>query len=215
MPPASSDGSPGSFARSSRACDRFRHLAVGPSACFVALLLVALLCLGHRGGSRQESQERSGGAYPPSTSTAFDLVDKLFGFVDISASPRRQQRCCVASAPLRRRGSLRKILHCKWQTMRGKWATMIPRRDFRIRAPIAATIGRGTRIKRIDMDERQERLARERQEIAMRVANFKATQEKFKREREEYCVTTLQNARSGQSSWSQSLFRFDRIEAEF
>ena len=35
----------------------------------------------------------------------------------------------------------------------------------------------------------------ERQEIAARVARFKATQEKFKREREEYFVTTLENAR--------------------
>ena len=39
--------------------------------------------------------------------------------------------------------------------------------------------------------------ARERAEIASRVASFKATQEKFEREREEYFVTTLQNARSG------------------
>jgi hypothetical protein len=67
------------------------------------------------------------------------------------------------------------------------------------------------------MNERQERLARAREEIAMRVANFKATQEKFKREREEYCATTLQNARSGSerpSSWSHSPFRFDGIESE-
>ncbi len=47
------------------------------------------------------------------------------------------------------------------------------------------------------MTEQQERLAKEREEIAKRVANFKATQEKFKREREEYFVTTLENARSG------------------
>ena len=39
--------------------------------------------------------------------------------------------------------------------------------------------------------------AREREEIASRVASFKATQEKFEREREEYFATTLQNARSG------------------
>ena len=38
------------------------------------------------------------------------------------------------------------------------------------------------------MTEPQDRLAREREEIATRVANFKATQEKFKREREEYFV---------------------------
>ncbi len=49
------------------------------------------------------------------------------------------------------------------------------------------------------MTEQQERLAREREEIARRVAKFKATQEKFEREREEYFVTTLENAlgRSG------------------
>ena len=39
--------------------------------------------------------------------------------------------------------------------------------------------------------------AREREEIVSRVASFKATQERFEREREEYFVTTLQNARSG------------------
>jgi chorismate mutase len=41
----------------------------------------------------------------------------------------------------------------------------------------------------------QDNAASERQEIAARVARFKATQEKFKREREEYFVTTLENAR--------------------
>jgi hypothetical protein len=45
------------------------------------------------------------------------------------------------------------------------------------------------------MTEREDRLAREREEIAMRVAAFKATQEKFERERDEYFVTTLANAR--------------------
>jgi len=34
--------------------------------------------------------------------------------------------------------------------------------------------------------ERQERLAQEREEIEARVAKFKATQEKFQREREEF-----------------------------
>ena len=47
------------------------------------------------------------------------------------------------------------------------------------------------------MTERKDRLAREREEIAARVANFKATQEKFEREREEFFVTTLENARNG------------------
>jgi chorismate mutase len=50
------------------------------------------------------------------------------------------------------------------------------------------------------MSEQYDRLARERAEIAARVANFKATQEKFKREREEYFVTTLENARLDERS---------------
>jgi len=57
------------------------------------------------------------------------------------------------------------------------------------------------------MTEQQDRLALEREEIAARVAHFKATQEKFEREREEYFVTTLQNARSGSDTrrfWSSS-----------
>ena len=55
------------------------------------------------------------------------------------------------------------------------------------------------------MNEQEDRLAREREEIAARVASFKATQQKFEREREEYFVTTLENARhsSGRPpSWS-------------
>jgi chorismate mutase len=47
------------------------------------------------------------------------------------------------------------------------------------------------------MTERPYNAAQEREEIAARVASFKATQEKFKREREEYFVTTLENARYG------------------
>jgi hypothetical protein len=50
------------------------------------------------------------------------------------------------------------------------------------------------------MTEPQDRLAREREEIASRVASFKATQEKFEREREEYFVTTLENARHSEHS---------------
>jgi hypothetical protein len=50
------------------------------------------------------------------------------------------------------------------------------------------------------MSEQYDRLAREREEIAARVANFKATQEKFKREREEYFTTTLESARYGERS---------------
>ena len=50
------------------------------------------------------------------------------------------------------------------------------------------------------MTEQQDRLAREREEIAARVASFKATQEKFRREREEFFFTTLENALHGESS---------------
>ena len=48
------------------------------------------------------------------------------------------------------------------------------------------------------MSERQKRkrLAREREEIAARVAVFKATQEKFQRDREEYYEATMQAARA-------------------
>jgi chorismate mutase len=46
------------------------------------------------------------------------------------------------------------------------------------------------------MTEQQQRLAQEREEIATRVATFKATQQKFEREREKYFVTTLENARN-------------------
>ena len=49
------------------------------------------------------------------------------------------------------------------------------------------------------MTEKEERLARDRAEIAARVANFKETQQKFKREREKYCETTLTNALNGSS----------------
>ena len=55
--------------------------------------------------------------------------------------------------------------------------------------------GESTRKKGMRMTEQEERLAKERKEIAARVASFKATQEKFEREREEFFVTTMQNAR--------------------
>jgi hypothetical protein len=41
----------------------------------------------------------------------------------------------------------------------------------------------------------QVRLTTAREEIAARVASFRATQEKFEREREEYYETTMENAR--------------------
>jgi hypothetical protein len=49
--------------------------------------------------------------------------------------------------------------------------------------------------KGMHMTEEEQRKARERDEIAARVAAFRATQEKFKREREEYFVSTLESAR--------------------
>jgi hypothetical protein len=54
------------------------------------------------------------------------------------------------------------------------------------------------------MTERQERLAKEREEIAARVARFKATQEKFQRERDEFFRRTWRNIRQAerQSVWS-------------
>jgi hypothetical protein len=57
---------------------------------------------------------------------------------------------------------------------------------------------------RTSMTEREKRLAREREEIAARVASFKATQQKFEREREEFCRATLRNAREGKRlrTWS-------------
>jgi chorismate mutase len=47
------------------------------------------------------------------------------------------------------------------------------------------------------MTELEQRLEQERKEIAARVARFKAMQERFQREREEYFTTTLRNAREG------------------
>jgi hypothetical protein len=45
------------------------------------------------------------------------------------------------------------------------------------------------------MTEDERSNTRERDEIAARVAAFRATQERFKREREEFFVSTLDNAR--------------------
>jgi hypothetical protein len=50
------------------------------------------------------------------------------------------------------------------------------------------------------MTEQQKRAASEREEIAARIANFKATQKKFEREREEYFVMTLENARQSNNA---------------
>ena len=47
------------------------------------------------------------------------------------------------------------------------------------------------------MTEKEERLARDRAEIAARVARFRETQQKFERAREEYYQTTLASALNG------------------
>jgi hypothetical protein len=57
----------------------------------------------------------------------------------------------------------------------------------------------GMRIKRDGMTER-DNAASEREEITARVARFKALQEKFERERDEYFVATLENARHAENA---------------
>jgi hypothetical protein len=51
------------------------------------------------------------------------------------------------------------------------------------------------------MTERQNSLATEREEIESRIARFKATQEKFAREREEYAAATMENALNRAPRW--------------
>jgi hypothetical protein len=83
---------------------------------------------------------------------------------------------------------------------REKPGITILQRRFPIHAPIATANERGTRIEKETgwaMTEKEERLARERAEIAARVASFRETQQKFEREREEYYATTLGSAWSG------------------
>jgi len=55
------------------------------------------------------------------------------------------------------------------------------------------------------MTDKEERLARERAEMAAHVASFRETQQRFKREREEYCEKTLSSAVNG--SLRPSLWR--------
>lgn len=48
----------------------------------------------------------------------------------------------------------------------------------------------------------RDRRAQEREDIAARVARFRATQERFERERGEFCTTTLEQAKtSGRPSF--------------
>jgi hypothetical protein len=58
----------------------------------------------------------------------------------------------------------------------------------------------GQESKGMGMTDSQDYAALEREEIAARVANFKATQERFEREREEYFVTTMENARHSEGA---------------
>jgi hypothetical protein len=76
----------------------------------------------------------------------------------------------------------------------------MPQPRFRIHAPFARANDGGARIKQDTdgaMTEKEERLARDRAEIAARVASFRETQQKFERAREEYYETTLGNALNG------------------
>jgi len=59
---------------------------------------------------------------------------------------------------------------------------------------------RDTTQEGMGMTKEDDRRAQEREEIAARVARFKATQDKFKREREEFFFTTLENARHTENS---------------
>ena len=61
-------------------------------------------------------------------------------------------------------------------------------------------MGMGHDSKGMGMSEHQDDAASEREEIAARVASFKATQRKFQREREEYFVATLENARQAENA---------------
>jgi transcriptional regulator with XRE-family HTH domain len=59
----------------------------------------------------------------------------------------------------------------------------------------------GIRLEKgMGMAEQKDSAAQEREEIAARLAIFKATQEKFEREREEYFIATLENARHAENS---------------
>jgi hypothetical protein len=57
----------------------------------------------------------------------------------------------------------------------------------------------GQESKGMGMTEPHDNAAMEREEIAIRVANFKATQQKFERERNEFFVTTWGNVRHPES----------------
>jgi hypothetical protein len=108
--------------------------------------------------------------YPPPSVAVFDFVDKrsiLLTSVDAFDAPDSRARTSI---------------ECNHNP-----ATQSPHSR-----PIRDHHGRRTRIKGTGMTEQQNVLAAEREEIATRVASFKATQVKFQREREEYFAATLQ-----------------------
>jgi hypothetical protein len=71
--------------------------------------------------------------------------------------------------------------------------------ESRTRMNMGRDLSESSSDKEMSMTEKEQRLAKEREEIAARVASFRATQEKFEREREEYCTKTLQAARSSKT----------------
>jgi hypothetical protein len=70
----------------------------------------------------------------------------------------------------------------------------LPQQRVPIRASIETANGRYTNQKRTGMTKKPDSAAAEREEIAARIARFKETQEKFRREREEYFTITMANA---------------------
>ena len=64
------------------------------------------------------------------------------------------------------------------------------------------------------MTELEHRLAAGREEIARHVASFKATQQKFAREREAYYVATLENARLASDHLPATVREVQQLVAE-
>jgi hypothetical protein len=88
------------------------------------------------------------------------------------------------------------------QPARPELSLQVCQTAHQIHAPIPVANAGGARIEGMRMTEQQqERLAQERKEIRARVAKFKATQEKFQREREEYYATKMRTARA--TKWNK------------
>jgi chorismate mutase len=79
-----------------------------------------------------------------------------------------------------------------------RFSAIAPQSRLHLRAELAHL---ESTKRRTGMTERQDRLATEREEIASRIARFKATQEKFAREREEYAAATMENALNHAPRW--------------